>query len=64
MKKVLLLVVLVMVGCESTSVSSNNESENTSWVFVANEGVYGGEEDGYLSMIDNFGNITETGYIG
>ena len=63
MKKVLLLVVLVMVGCESTSVSSNDEPENTSWVFIANEGAYGGS-NGYLSMIDNFGNITETDILG
>ena len=63
MKKILLLVVFVMVGCESTSVSSNNQSENTSWVFVANEGDYNGA-NGHLSMIDDFGNIIETDILG
>ena len=63
MRKVLLLVVLFMVGCESTSVSPNNESENTSWVFVANEGTYGAS-NGSISMIDDFGNVYETDALG
>jgi len=62
MKKFLLLVVvLFMVGCDSTSVSS--DPENTSWVFVANEGSYG-SSNGSISMIDDFGNIYETDVLG
>ena len=63
MKRVLLLVVvLIMVGCDSTSVSSN-ESENTSWVFVANEGGFG-SSNGYVSMIDDFGNQFDSEVLG
>ena len=41
MKRVLLVVVLIMVGCDSSSTSSS-EPENSSWVFVANEGDFFG----------------------
>jgi len=67
MKKVLLLVVLFMVGCESTSVSSNNDSANTSWVFVANEGEFsfsGPTNTGTITLINSFGDVIETEPLG
>ena len=52
---------LIWIGCSNTV--SSDEDENTSWVFVANEGKYG-ESDGSISMIDEFGNVYETEPIG
>ena len=52
---------LIWIGCSNTV--SSGEDENTSWVFVANEGNYGAS-DGSISMIDEFGNVYETESIG
>ena len=52
---------LVWMGCSNST--SSDEEENTSWVFVANEGNYGAS-DGSISMIDKFGNVFETESIG
>ena len=52
---------LIWIGCSNTV--SSGEDENTSWVFVANEGNYGAS-DGSISMIDEFGNVYETEPIG
>jgi len=52
---------LIWIGCSNTV--SSDEDENTSWVFVANEGNYGAS-DGSLSMIDDKGNVYETEAIG
>ena len=63
MKRVLLLVVvLIMVGCDSSSTSSS-QPENSSWVFVANEGDFFGN-NGYVSMIDEFGNQFDSEVLG
>ena len=63
MKRVLLLVVvLIMVGCDSSSTSSS-EPENSSWVFVANEGDFFGN-NGYVTMIDEFGNQFDSEVLG
>ena len=63
MKHVLLfLSILIISGCEN-SVYSDQNSENTSWVFVANEGSFFGT-NGTVSMIDNFGNVYETDILG
>ena len=48
-------------GC--TNSVSRNEESNTSWVFVANEGS-GSKTEGTISMIDEFGNISQTDVIG
>ena len=53
----------MIIGCDNTSISSENVSENTSWVFVANEGAFG-SSNGSISMIDDFGNVYETGDLG
>ena len=57
----LLSLCLIWFGCSNTV--SSNEATNTSWIFVANEGNYGAS-DGSISMIDEFGNISETEPIG
>ena len=55
--------------CEGTCVTDTDEdgicdeNENTSWVFVANEGNYGAS-NGTVSMIDAAGNIFETETLG
>ena len=65
MKQIILLIsTLIIVSCDSTVVSSNEtSSENTSWIFVANEGAYG-SSNGSISMINDFGDIYETEFIG
>ena len=45
---------LIWIGC-SDSVSSG-VNENTSWIFVANEGVLD-MDNGSISMIDDFGKV-------
>jgi len=55
--------------CEGTCVTDTDEdgicdeNENTSWVFVGNEGNYGAS-NGSVSMIDAAGNIFETEALG
>lgn len=56
-----ILLCLFLITCDNPS--SSNQSENTSWVFVANEGAYGAS-NGSISMIDDFGNVYETDPIG
>ena len=58
----LLLLTLFFIGCDDDSVSSDT-TENTSWVFVANEGGFF-SSNGTVSMIDSFGNVSETESIG
>tara|TARA_Y100001970_G_C14193763_1_gene836902 strand:+ start:37 stop:1032 length:996 start_codon:yes stop_codon:yes gene_type:complete len=60
---ILLITLLIMVGCNDNTTSSNNNNDNTSWVFVANEGAYGAS-NGSISMIDDFGNVYSTDVIG
>ncbi len=55
--------------CEGSCVTDTDgdgicdENENTSWVFVANEGNYGAS-NGSVSMIDDAGNVFETEALG
>ncbi len=61
MKKIMILILsLILFTCEDPNAV---EDENTSWVFVANEGNFGAS-NGTISMIDDFGNIIETEAIG
>ena len=70
-KFLLSLTLLLITACEDASSptqpdSSANDptpSENTSWVFVANEGTFGAS-NGSISMIDDAGNVYETESIG
>jgi len=56
----IIISIFLLTSCENESVKS---IENTSWVFVANEGDYGAS-NGSISMIDRNGNISETDAIG
>ena len=70
-KFLLSLVLLLITACENTTPPTQTNSlgndtsqlENTSWVFVANEGTYGAS-NGSISMIDEYENIYETEAIG
>ena len=56
MKRMLLcLTILIIAGCEN-SVSSDQNAENSSWVFVANEGSFFGS-NGTISMINTLGDV-------
>ncbi len=56
-------------NCEGSCINDSDsdgicdENENTSWVFVANEGSFGAS-NGTISMIDDNGNVFETNEIG
>ena len=64
MKKVILILLplLIITACDNNNPASSNE-ENTSWVFVANEGSFGAS-NGSISMINDFGDVYETDAIG
>ena len=59
---IIIIAMFIITGCDD-SVSSNDNSENTSWTFVANEGAFG-SSNGSVSMIDDFGNVYETEALG
>ena len=63
MKKVIfvLLPLLLVTACEENNPSISQD--NTSWVFVANEGNFGAS-NGSISMIDDFGDVYEIENIG
>ena len=63
MKKItpLIMLSLLLFTCENPSNSEN--AENTSWVFVANEGNFGAS-NGSISMIGEFGDVYETESLG
>ena len=62
MKKITLsIVAMLCFACHETTAPEN--SENTSWVFIANEGNLGAS-NGTISMIDAAGNIYETEPLG
>jgi len=59
MKKIFLLTISVfLITCGEQTEESTN-----SWVFIANEGDLGAS-NGSISMIDDFGNVFETGALG
>ncbi len=64
MNKILLLAISIFIitSCDNQSLTPE-EKENTSWIFVANEGDYGAS-NGSISMIDKEGNVYETNPIG
>ena len=64
MKKVILILLplLIITACDNNNPTSSN-NENTSWVFVANEGSFGAST-GSISMINDFGEVFETEAIG
>lgn len=60
-KTLLFIITLFFITCDSPNTS--NDSENMSWVFVANEGDLGAS-NGSISMIDDDGNVSETHALG
>jgi len=61
MKKItLLMLALMLITCDNPNEANQ---DNTSWIFVANEGNLG-SSNGTISMIDDFGNVFETDIIG
>ena len=54
MKKLYLLILASMFLYTCENPTSSESSDNTSWVFVANEGNYGAS-NGTVSMIDDQG---------
>ena len=60
-KTLLFIITLFFITCDSPNAS--NDSENMSWVFVANEGDLGAS-NGSISMIDDDGNVSETHALG
>ena len=60
-KYILLTLIFIITGCHDSSVQP--EQENSSWVFVANEGSFGAST-GSISMINDFGEVFETEAIG
>ena len=54
--------ILIITACDDSNPTSSN-NENTSWVFVANEGSFGAST-GSISMINDFGEVFETEPIG
>ena len=67
MRKIAILIMLILftISCDNNDniVTGNSDVENTSWVFIANEGNFG-SSNGSISMIDDFGNVYETEPIG
>ena len=63
MKKISLLIMLSLLLFTCENPNSSEDAENSSWVFVANEGIYGSGE-GTISMIDDSGNVFETDALG
>tara|TARA_B110000116_G_scaffold264986_1_gene273500 strand:+ start:196 stop:1215 length:1020 start_codon:yes stop_codon:yes gene_type:complete len=62
-QSILLIGILFISGCDNTVISSDENLNNTSWIFIANEGAYGAS-NGSISMIDDYGNVYETESIG
>ena len=61
--RIISLTILVFIFASCSNTISNNEDNNISWLFIANEGIYG-ESNGSITMIDEFGNIYETEALG
>ena len=61
MKQIILLTIILIVGCNDNSITPTTQTTD-SWVFVANEGDYL-QNNGFISIIDDFGNIYETEFL-
>ena len=57
------ILLLLISGCDDDRQNLSFEDSDDSWVFVANEGkMY--DSNGSVSMIDGFGNVYETEFLG
>ncbi len=63
LKYLMASILLLVTACDNNDGADLLDDENNSWVFVANEGNYG-STTGSISMINEFGDILETDYIG
>ena len=68
MKRIIILIaIFIVTGCNDSVSSDDSNLDNTSWVFVANEGIYdwsGPTNTGSITMVDSFGNAQETNPLG
>ena len=63
------LALFIWTACENNNPTSSDSETNSSWIFVANEGISNSLDEndnvpGYISMIDDVGNVYETDAIG
>ena len=63
------LALFIWTSCENNNTTSSDSETNSSWIFVANEGISNSLDEndnvpGYISMIDDVGNVYETDAIG
>ena len=74
-KKIIIisLALFIWTACDNSNSTSSDSDPNSSWIFVANEGnacfsEYGDDcslpGNGSISMIDDFGNITQINNLG
>lgn len=59
------ILIFIITGCHENSIQS--EGENSSWVFVANEGEFsfsGPTNTGTITLINSFGDVIETDPLG
>ena len=66
---IIYLALFIWTSCENNNTTSSDSETNSSWIFVANEGISNSLDEndnvpGYISMIDDVGNVYETDAIG
>ena len=57
------LALFIWIACDNSNSTSSDSKPNSSWIFVANEGIMD-QSNGSISMIDDVGNVYETDAIG
>ena len=57
------LAIFLWTACDNSNSTSSDSKPNSSWIFVANEGIMD-QSNGSISMIDDVGNVYETDTIG
>ena len=57
------LALFIWTACVNSNSTSSDSDPNSSWIFVANEGIMD-QSNGSISMIDDVGNVYETDAIG
>ena len=57
------LALFIWTACNNSNSTSSDSKPNSSWIFVANEGIMD-QSNGSISMIDDVGNVYETDAIG
>ena len=57
------MALFIWTACDNSNSTSSDSKPNSSWIFVANEGIMD-QSNGSISMIDDVGNVYETDAIG